>query len=106
MHFWFVSENIYTLIIWRELGLSKLRRRCSCCNGVTDTWILSFTKSCGDDGSIRVLLTLWTIRRLRVIRFFRLIKALEELWLIVQGLMNSINTLMWVALLLILVMYI
>merc|ERR1719359_673114 len=43
---------------------------------------------------------------LRLVRFVRLLKMFQELWLIVSGLLNSMRTLGWVALLLTMFIYV
>jgi voltage-gated sodium channel len=57
-------------------------------------------------GGMRVFSILRVLRMLRLVRFVRLLKMFQELWLIVSGLLNSMRTLGWVALLLTMFIYV
>merc|ERR1719473_1034123 len=55
---------------------------------------------------LRMLSALRVIRMFRLVRLIRLLKMFKELWLVVHGLLESLKTLGWVSLLLVLVLYI
>jgi voltage-gated sodium channel len=55
---------------------------------------------------LRIFSTLRVLRMLRLVRFVRLLRLFQELWLIVSGLINSMRTLAWVALLLVMLVYV
>merc|ERR1719181_873486 len=55
---------------------------------------------------LRIFSTLRVLRMLRLVRFVRLLRLFQELWLIVSGLLNSMRTLGWVALLLAMFIYV
>merc|ERR1719473_1708931 len=55
---------------------------------------------------LRMLSALRVIRMFRLVRLIRLLKMFKELWLVVHGLLESLKTLGWVSLLLLLVLYI
>eukprot|EP00746_Dinoflagellata_sp_MGD_P002869 gnl/MRDRNA2_/MRDRNA2_105609_c0_seq1.p1 gnl/MRDRNA2_/MRDRNA2_105609_c0~~gnl/MRDRNA2_/MRDRNA2_105609_c0_seq1.p1 ORF type:complete len:567 (-),score=106.78 gnl/MRDRNA2_/MRDRNA2_105609_c0_seq1:520-2220(-) len=77
--------------------------------GVFDIWIFPLTSTgdidgdtsegMGDSSALRIL------RILRVARVARLLKVFKELWMIVQGIWNSLSALFWVICLLTLVVY-
>merc|ERR1719217_1631873 len=50
--------------------------------------------------------TLRVVRMFRLVRLIRLLKMFKELWLVVNGLMESLKTLGWVSILLLLFLYI
>lgn len=55
---------------------------------------------------MRALTCLRVIRMLRLVRFVRMLRMFRELWLIVNGLVNSMKTLGWVGLLLVCFLYV
>merc|ERR1719473_2555744 len=55
---------------------------------------------------LRMLSALRVIRMFRLVRLIRLLKMFKELWLVVHGLLESLKTLGWVSLLLVLFLYI
>ncbi len=67
------------------------------------TWILSVV---GSLQTLRMLTTLRIIRLLRLGKLMRIMRSFKELWLIVNGLLDSLKTLGWVSLLLVLLLYV
>merc|ERR1719473_408244 len=55
---------------------------------------------------LRMLSALRVIRMFRLVRLIRLLNMFKELWLVVHGLLESLKTLGWVSLLLVLFLYI
>merc|ERR1719301_417462 len=70
---------------------------------VVDVWILSQME---DQGSMKSVSVLRVIRMLRLVRLIRLFRVFKELWLVVSGLMESMRTLGWVSILLVLFVYV
>lgn len=118
---WKVLENIFTSV-WVLEMLSKLyfkllRYFRSGWNimdcflvflSVWDTWVMPNLGGDGD-GSLKSLSLLRLARMLRMLRLLRLIRLMrmfKELWLIVNGFVESLKTLSWVLLLLSIVLYV
>merc|ERR1719428_2251090 len=66
-------------------------------------WILGLMQA---SGSLKSFSVLRVIRMMRLVRLIRLLKVFKELWLVVSGLMDSMRTLGWVSVLLILFVYV
>lgn len=77
---------------------------------VCDTFILAIvTASSQQDGesdTLDVISAMRVARLLRLARIFRLLRFFKELWLLVSGFVNSIRTLAWAWLLIVLIIYI
>jgi len=95
-----------------RMRVHKLRFFCSLWNlfdffivsvAVVETWIL---RPLNVGANLRMLSTLRVIRMFRLVRLIRLLRMFKELWLVVNGLMESLKTLCWVSLLLLLFLYI
>lgn len=116
---WYAIEFVFTLIFVIELviklrafGMKYFMDPWNIMDfvlvvlAVVDTWILTFVDTGGNKGDLKMLSTLRVVRMLRLVRFVRLLRQFQELWLLVAGLMNSMRTLAWVALLLMIVLYV
>jgi len=120
---WDISESAF-LVIWIAEAVVRLHEErvqyfCSCWNlldlflvilGVFETWILrliiqSSGGSSASLGSLSVLRLLRILRMLRLLRLIKLARLFKELWLIINGFLQSLRTLAWVLLLLFLVIY-
>lgn len=115
---WFVLENVFCVIFLGEMllrlhyqRLGYFKELWNLCDfflvilAITDTWILSLIIQ-SKEGNLRALSTLRVIRMMRLARLIRLLRSFKELWLIVNGLIESMKTLFWVSLLLVLVLYV
>eukprot|EP00398_MALV-I-01_sp_L67-1_P000777 gene777-927_t len=71
---------------------------------IIDTWILTpFTDECG---ALRMITAMRILRMLKLVPLVRRMSFLKELWLITSGLIESMKTLMWVSVLLLLFLYV
>jgi len=61
--------------------------------------------SISDEGSMAAVRIIRLLRLLRIVRNIRGIRMFRELWMIVQGLLDSLRTMGWVALLLLMIVY-
>merc|ERR1719253_2066074 len=61
--------------------------------------------SISDEGSMAAVRIIRLLRLLRIVRNIRDIRMFRELWMIIQGLLDSIRTMAWVALLLFMIVY-
>jgi len=119
--FFFLIENIFTVIFFLELLIrfyclqfNFFRSGWNCMDfflvsiAVLDTWIMTPMANANPDGggNSRVLSTLRVLRMLRLVRLIRLLRMFRELWMIVQGLIDSLKTLVWVTMLMILFIYV
>lgn len=115
---WYILENIFCLIFLAEmLARMKVHRLayfnegwncmdfCLVMMALIDTYVLSFINT-GGGGQMRMLTSLRVVRMLRLVRFVRMLRMFRELWLIVNGLLNSLKTLGWVGLLLCCLLYV
>merc|ERR1719478_1479021 len=72
---------------------------------VLDVWFFALLAP-GEGGNMQVFSVLRIMRILRAVRTVRLLKVFRELWLIVKGIIDSVRTVFWASLLLILVLYV
>lgn len=61
--------------------------------------------SISDEGSMAAVRIIRLLRLLRIVRNIRGIRMFRELWMIIQGLIDSLRTMCWVALLLFMIVY-
>lgn len=61
--------------------------------------------SISDEGSMAAVRIIRLLRLLRIVRNIRGIRMFRELWMIIQGLLDSLRTMGWVALLLFMIVY-
>merc|ERR1719335_2134526 len=61
--------------------------------------------SISDEGSMAAVRIVRLLRLLRIVRNIRGIRMFRELWMIIQGLLDSLRTMGWVALLLFMIVY-
>lgn len=61
--------------------------------------------SVSDEGSMAAVRIIRLLRLLRIVRNIRGIRMFRELWMIIQGLLDSLRTMGWVALLLFIIVY-
>jgi voltage-gated sodium channel len=61
--------------------------------------------SISDEGSMAAVRVIRLLRLLRIVRNIRGIRMFRELWMIVQGLLDSMRTMGWIALLLLMIVY-
>lgn len=112
---WYLCEFLFCLVFFIEMifrvnafrfryfmDLSNLLDFFLVVISILDTWILVWFDASG----LRILSVLRVLRMLRLVRFVRLLRLFQELWLIVSGLINSMRTLAWVALLLSMLIYV
>merc|ERR1719159_2208104 len=66
----------------------------------------ALSKKDGDTDTLDVISAMRVARLLRLARIFRLLRFFKELWLLVAGVINSIRTLAWAWLLIVLIIYI
>lgn len=66
---------------------------------------VDLTVSISDEGSMPAVRIIRLLRLLRIVRNIRGIRMFRELWMIIQGLLDSITTMGWVALLLFIIVY-
>jgi voltage-gated sodium channel len=110
--FFFLIEMILKLIFMRCKYFSSGWNRMDCLLvslSIFDIWVApnldrfgisaDASERMGDSSALRIL------RILRVARVARLLKVFKELWMIVQGIWNSLSALFWVICLLTLVVY-
>jgi voltage-gated sodium channel len=70
---------------------------------ILDTFVL---QPLGTGGSARFVSMLRFVRLLRLVRLVRLFKIFKELWLVANGLINAMKTLLWVCVMIFIVCYI
>lgn len=112
-----VTESFFTFVFSVEMFLKKYAYRCSyfkdgwnCLDfflvwlSIIDGFILGIVL--GGSGALQGLSILRILRLVRVVKMVRLLKAFKELWLIVKGLLDSIKTIFWASLLLIMMLYV
>eukprot|EP00400_MALV-I_sp_L67-5_P000020 gene20-395_t len=114
---WYIPEFCFTLIFTVEAGLRLyylgLRYFKDAFNimdfvlviiAIVDTWILTpFTSECG---ALRMITAMRILRMLKLVPLVRRMSFLKELWLITSGLVESLKTLAWVSVLLMLFLYV
>merc|ERR550514_655258 len=71
---------------------------------IVDGWVIPFFLRGG--GSDSPLGMLRVFRVLRVMRMARLLKVFKELWMIIKGIFDSLKTMFWVSMLLLLILYV
>ncbi|KAF4738526.1 hypothetical protein FOZ62_028442 [Perkinsus olseni] len=113
---WYAVENVFLLIFTFEM-VARMRHHgryyfrdpwntldCIIVTlGIIETWFLA---PIGSASNFRMLTSLRVIRLLRLGRLVHLLRSFKELWLIIMGLVDSLKTLGWVCLLLLLVLYV
>lgn len=67
--------------------------------------LLDVSASLSEDKGSKMGATLRIVRLLRIVRNVRLVRIFHRLWLLVRGLFDSLSTLMWVSLLILMVSY-
>lgn len=60
----------------------------------------------GGGGNMKSFSALRILRVMRIVKMVRLLKAFRELWLIVQGMLNSVKTIFWATVLQIMLLYV
>mmetsp|Transcript_35360 Transcript_35360/g.101685 ORF Transcript_35360/g.101685 Transcript_35360/m.101685 type:complete len:582 (-) Transcript_35360:140-1885(-) len=70
---------------------------------ILDTFVL---QPLGTGGNARFVSMLRFVRLLRLVRLVRLFKIFKELWLVANGLINAMKTLLWVCVMIFIVCYI
>lgn len=60
----------------------------------------------GGSGNLQSLSALRMLRCLRIVKMVRLLKAFRELWLIVKGMIDSVKTIFWASMLLLMLHYV
>lgn len=95
--------KIHTSVYWKD-GWNRM----DCflvCMSVLDNWIVAPASS-GDGSAMSQLSVLRVIRILRIARMARLLKVFKELFIILIGILDSLRTMFWVSLLLLLTLYV
>lgn len=112
-----IIEMIFTIIFGFEMFVKKFVLRWSYFRdgwnlldfflvwmSIIDTLLLPLIL--GGSSGMQSLSVLRILRLLRVVKMVRLLKAFKQLWLIVKGLLDSIKTIFWSALLLLMILYV
>jgi len=112
---WYAMELFFCIAFSAELFMRmkvhKLRFFCDGWN-LFDFVLVAFAimevflALLGAESSFKIFGTLRVVRMFRLVRLIRLLKMFKELWLVVNGLMESLKTLGWVSILLLLFLYI
>lgn len=112
---WFIMEIIFVVIFLAEF---VIKYSCHRMEYFKSTWnLVDFTlvlmmivdlilSSLEAEGDLKSFSVLRVVRMMRLVRLIRLLKVFKELWLVVSGLMDSMRTLGWVSVLLILFVYV
>lgn len=117
---WYYIEVVFCLIFVAEISLRLYYKRREFFTSVHHKWwnmadlfIVGVTVAdtfvltpIGSQGGFRLISMLRFLRLLRLIRLIRLLSLFKELWLVAQGLFESAKTLCWVALMIIIFLYI
>mmetsp|Transcript_24223 Transcript_24223/g.68681 ORF Transcript_24223/g.68681 Transcript_24223/m.68681 type:complete len:571 (+) Transcript_24223:113-1825(+) len=72
--------------------------------GVIPKWILE--PSGLDLGTLRILTVLRALRLVRIVRVVRLLPQFKELWMLIQGLVQSVRPLLWTSVIALMILYI
>jgi len=86
-----------------RLNYSNLMDFAIVVTSVADTFVL---QPMGSGANARFVSMLRFVRLLRLVRLVRLFKIFKELWLVANGLINAMKTLLWVCLMIFMVCYI
>jgi len=70
---------------------------------IVDTFMLQLMNQAG---SLRKLTVLRVVKMARLCRLIRLLSMFKELWLVVSGVMQSLRTIMWVAVIILMIVYV
>lgn len=113
---WYLIENVFTIVFLLEmlvkqwfLGWEYFKDNWNKADfalvllSILDTWVLSLADA---SGGLRKFTIIRVIRMARLVRLIRLMTMFKELWLVVSGLMQSLRTIMWVFVILLLILYI
>jgi voltage-gated sodium channel len=117
---WYMIEVVFCIIFLIEISLRLYYQRRTfftnvhqknwnmadlfiVCVTLADTFVLT---PIGSQGGLRLVSMLRFLRLLRLIRLVRLLRLFKELWLVASGLFESSKTLCWVALMIIVFLYI
>eukprot|EP00746_Dinoflagellata_sp_MGD_P132067 gnl/MRDRNA2_/MRDRNA2_65794_c0_seq1.p1 gnl/MRDRNA2_/MRDRNA2_65794_c0~~gnl/MRDRNA2_/MRDRNA2_65794_c0_seq1.p1 ORF type:complete len:770 (-),score=131.39 gnl/MRDRNA2_/MRDRNA2_65794_c0_seq1:73-2382(-) len=114
--YWYISDHLFTGLFTIEMFIKLgFLGKDYFANGwnlldfflvwmsIIDTWILGPIMA-GND-SMKDLSILRMIRLLRIARLARLLKVFKELWMIIRGILDSLKTMLWVSMLLLLLLY-
>eukprot|EP00746_Dinoflagellata_sp_MGD_P018709 gnl/MRDRNA2_/MRDRNA2_143380_c0_seq1.p1 gnl/MRDRNA2_/MRDRNA2_143380_c0~~gnl/MRDRNA2_/MRDRNA2_143380_c0_seq1.p1 ORF type:complete len:476 (+),score=102.16 gnl/MRDRNA2_/MRDRNA2_143380_c0_seq1:112-1539(+) len=115
---WEAFEHIFTAIFFAEMSIKLFFLHLGYFKegwnrmdfflvwmSVLDNWIMA-PLSDGEGSALGQLSVLRVIRILRVARMVRLLKVFKELFVILKGIIDSMRTIFWVCLLLVLTMYV
>jgi len=72
--------------------------------GIIPKWILE--PSGLDLGTLRILMVLRALRLVRIVRVVRLLPEFKELWMLIQGLVQSVRPLLWTSVIALMILYI
>lgn len=104
----FLIEMIVKLYFLKITYFAEGWNRMDCflvCMSILDNWIIT-PMSGGEGSALGQLSVLRVIRIMRVARMVRLLKVFKELFVILKGIIDSMRTIFWVCLLLVLTMYV
>jgi len=116
--YWLVCDNIFTSVFTGEmlckvwvLGYLYFRDAWNCLDffivlcAVVDTWIMQFVIQ-GETTGLNMLLLIKTVRMVRLVRMVKLLKVFRKLLILIEGIINSLQSMFWVCVLLLFVLYI
>lgn len=72
---------------------------------IVDVWIIGALEG-GGDTQMQDFAALRVLRIIRVIRMVRLLKVFRDLWLLIKGMLDSVITIFWASLLVIMLLYV
>lgn len=114
---WIVCENVFCIVWICELLLKLFCLGWLYCKdpwnyldlflvflAIYDAWISPFVRS-SDPSDVGYLRVIRMLRLLRLVKLFRVMKMQRNLWLLVQGFIESFSTLCWVSFLILFVIY-
>lgn len=103
----FLVEMCLKLYFERKLYFHSYWNCMDCCLvllSVFDVWLMEMMM--GSTSSMSNLSVLRMLRVLRIARMIRLLRVFKELWLIIKGMIDSVKTIFWASLLMVMLLYV
>jgi len=116
---WKYSENVFTAIFFLELTLKLLCQRLQyfydrwnnidafiVATAVLETWVLPMFYPDGAAEGLDKLIVLRSMRLVRLIRMVKFVRKFRQLVVLIEGVVDSLQAMVWITILLIFVLYI